>query len=260
MRVRRRRIPGARVARHFLPLLVWCAVSTPLWIGGAASSHETRLWLWAAAAAVDGIGAWTAHPVPGHATRTGSHPFDAKHLVERMRLFLIILLGETVLTLGRVISDHHDDALTLVMALGCFVALVCLWSAYFGRAEREVVRHTAVVEDPIRSVHVGLNCIYGVVGGLVVFAAGTELVLTHAHEPRAGTAGVLVLLGPAVYLVAQAVYFRVETGTGWIPRAAAATVLGVAAAPAYVAPAYAVVAAAVVILAATAAVIGRPAA
>jgi low temperature requirement protein LtrA len=252
--------PTAQLRGHFVRVLVWCAVSTPLWVAGAAVDHEYRLWLWAGAAAVDGIGAWTAHPVPGRTTHTGAHPFDAAHIVERMRLFLIILLGETVLTLGRVVSDHHDDALTLAMALAGFVALVCLWSAYFGRAEQEVVRHTAVVDDPIRSVHVGLTCIYGVVAGLVVFAAGTELVLSHAHESHAGVAGILVLLGPAAYLVAQAAYFRVETGSGWAPRVVAAIVLGVAAAPAYFVPAYAAMAAAVAILAATAAVIGRPAA
>jgi low temperature requirement protein LtrA len=34
-------------------------------------------------------------------TRTERRAFGAEHMLERMRLFLIILLGETVLSLGR---------------------------------------------------------------------------------------------------------------------------------------------------------------
>jgi low temperature requirement protein LtrA len=169
-------------------------------------------------------------------------------MLERMRLFLIILLGEAVLSLGRVISEHHSDALTLLMALGGFVALVCLWLVYFGGAEQLVVRHTSGTENPIRSVHLGINVIYGVVAGLVMLAAGSEIVLTHAHDRRSGVAGVLVLAGPMVYLLSQAIYFRVETGTGWLPRVIGAALLGVAAASAYWLPAYAVVALLVVIL------------
>jgi hypothetical protein len=53
---------------------------------------------------------------------------------------------------------------------------------------------------------------------------------------------VLVLAGPAVYLMAQAIYFRVETGTGWRPRILGAALLGIAATPAYWLPVYAVIA------------------
>jgi low temperature requirement protein LtrA len=113
------------------------------------------------------------------------------------------------------------------MALGGFI--VCLWMMYFGRAEQLVLRHTSATENPIRSVHIGINVIYGVLVGLVMLAAGSELVLAHAHDPRAGVAGVLVLAGPMVYPGSQAIYFRVETGTGWLPRVIAAAVLGVAA-------------------------------
>lgn len=136
--------------------------------------------------------------------------------------FLIILLGETVLSLGRVISEHYSDARTLLMALGGFIALVCLWAVSFGRAEHAVVRHTSATENPIRSVHTGINVIYGVLTGLVMLAAGIEIVLAHAHDHRAGISSVLVLAGPAIYLLSQAIYFWAETGTGWLSRAGGA--------------------------------------
>ena len=155
--------PTPLLRRHFLHVLIWFAVSAPFWVAGAALDTQWRMWCWAVAALIDLVGTWTAHPVPGGATRTRQLPFDAEHTLERMRLFLIILLGETVLTLGRVIAAHHSDALTLVLAAGCFVALVCLWAVYFGRAEQLVESHIAATENPIRSVHIGINVIYGVV-------------------------------------------------------------------------------------------------
>lgn len=243
--------------RHFLHVLLWFAASGPLWIVGAAVEGDARLWCWGAAAAIDLTGVWTAHPVPGGRIRTAQLGFDAEHMLERMRLFLIILLGETVLTIGRVLSDHHADALTLLLAAGGFVALVCLWAIYFEGAEEEALSHATATNDPIRSVHVGLNVVYGVVAGLVVLAAGSEYVIAHAHEDAAHVPGVLMLAGPAAYLLAQAIYFRVETGTQWVPRAIGAVVLLVVAVAAYWLPPYAVLLALVVILSGLAYQLGR---
>ncbi|MET9262578.1 low temperature requirement protein A [Amycolatopsis sp. NPDC004079] len=240
--------PTPELRGHFRRVLGWLAVSVPFWIVGAALSPEARIWLWAVAALVDLTGTWTAHPAPGRALQSARLPFDAEHMIERMRLFLIILLGETVLALGRVLTEHAPDAPSLLMVLGGFAALVCLWAIYFGRTEQQVVSHASATEDPIRSVHAGLNAIYGVVAGLVAFAAGIELALAHGPGHPAGTGGVLLLGGPMVYLLAQAWYFRVETGTGWLPRAGGGFVLGAGAVAAYWLPAWAAVAVLVVIL------------
>jgi low temperature requirement protein LtrA len=159
----------------------------------------------------------------------------------------LIRLGETVLPLGRVISQHHADALTRLMALGGFVALVCLWVVYFGRAEQLVVSHATANEDPIQSVHLRINVIFGVVAGLVTLAAGIEIVLAHARNPDQASAECACSSGPMVYLLSHAFYFRVETGTGWHPRVIGAALLGVATAAACWLPAYAVVTLQVVI-------------
>ena len=238
--------PARRLRKHYFRVVLWVSVSTPLWVAGALLDSDSRLWLWAIAATIDLIGAWTAHPGPGEATETKRVPFDAEHMLERMRLFIIILLGETVLALGLIISDH-SDARTLLMALGCFVALVCLWAVYFGRAEEVVVEHMAGTDNPIRAVRRGINVIYGVVAGLVLFAVGTELMLEDAYTSNSGVPGILVLVGPMIYLLAQAFYFRVETGGGWVQRVRGAAVLGAASVAAYWLPPYGVIAALVVI-------------
>ncbi|MBW0270098.1 hypothetical protein ATM97_03055 [Nocardia sp. MH4] len=56
---------------------------------------------------------------------------------------------------------------------------------YFARAEQQVVDHLTSSADPIAAVHLGLNAIYGVVAGLVVFAAGAETLLADAHVAAA---------------------------------------------------------------------------
>jgi low temperature requirement protein LtrA len=190
-----------------------------------------------AAAAIDFAGSFTAHPLPGRVLHSERLAFDAEHMLERMRLFLIILLGVSVHSIGRVISGGHAGQLTLPAALGGFVALVSLWFTYFGAAERVVVCHAATSEDPIRTIHLGNNVLYGVVVGLVGFAAGAELVIAHPDAALAGLGGVLPLGGPALYVAAQGVYFRMTTRRDWLPRVDGAVLLGLAAAGAYWLPA-----------------------
>lgn len=228
--------PVAPLRAHFRRVLVWIAMSTPLWIGGALADPEPRLWWWAAAALLDLVGTWTAHPLPGRKTQSESLPFDAEHMVERMRLLLIILLGETLLIVGKVLSGSPSDGLTLGLSFGTFVAVVALWALYFWRGETAVVRHVSDTADPIRSVHLGINVLYGVMFGLVLLAAGSELVIGLAAEDHAGAGGVMMLVGPALYLLAQAVYFRAATGAAWVPRVVGAGLLLLCAVPAFSLP------------------------
>jgi low temperature requirement protein LtrA len=147
--------------------------------------------------------------------------------------------------------------LTLLAALGGFVALVCLWFAYFGRAEQLVVGHASGSDDPIRAIHLGNNVMYAVVIGLVVFAAGADLVIAHPGESQAGLGGVLLLGGPAVYVGAQAAFFLFTTRSDWPLRVIGAAVLGVGAAIAYWLPSMVVVALLVIVLLALAILLTR---
>jgi low temperature requirement protein LtrA len=50
---------------HYFRTLLWLIATTPLWIAGAAVNAEARLIWWALAAAIDEVGRWLAHPIPG---------------------------------------------------------------------------------------------------------------------------------------------------------------------------------------------------
>jgi low temperature requirement protein LtrA len=240
--------PSAKLRGHFVRVLVWGVISAPFWIAGALLDPKLRLWLWAVAAAIDLVGTFTAHPLPGRTLHSRRLPFDTDHIFERMRLFLIILLGETVLGIGRGIAEGHSDPMTLLAAAGGFVALVLLWFIHFGRAERLILEHASTVEDPIRTVHLGINGIYLVVVGLVTFAAGAEMVIAHPEATQAGIGGVLLLGGPIFYVGFQAVYFGTTTGHDWKPRVVTAAALGAGAVAAYWLPALVAVASVNVIL------------
>ncbi|WP_425839895.1 low temperature requirement protein A [Streptomyces fractus] len=217
-----------QLREHFRRTLVWTTLSAPLWIVGAAVGSGPRLWWWSAAALIDVTGTWLAHPLPGRALSSRSLVFDAEHMVERLRLFFIILLGETVLTAGRAMSDAPLDVPSVLATAGVFTALVCLWAAYFSGGEEVVTAAVSTATDAMRSVRLGVNCAYVIVAALVALAVGSELVIAHPTGHGSTTLGLLLFGGPALYLAATAWYFHATAHGAWAERliAIAACVVG----------------------------------
>ena len=60
---------------------------------GATGYAESRLLWGSGAAVIDLAGTWLAHPLPGRVLRSEHVDFDANHMLERCRLFLIIAWG-----------------------------------------------------------------------------------------------------------------------------------------------------------------------
>ncbi|MET7511668.1 low temperature requirement protein A [Streptomyces albidoflavus] len=225
--------PTVSMRHHYQRGLVWTAVAVPLWVTGAAVPPDTRLWWWGAAALVDLTGAWLAHPLPGSVLRSAHLDFDAVHMLERLRLFLILMLGETILTIGRTMSEATIDLPTVAAFVGIFVTLVCLWAAYFGGGEDIVAAHIHATADRIRSVRLGLNATYCTLASLIAVAAASELIISHPLHQTSAALALLLFGGPFFYLLSQAWYFRVTAGHAWVERlvACVACALATAAAP-----------------------------
>ncbi|WP_122619074.1 low temperature requirement protein A [Streptomyces sp. Tu 4128] len=218
------RSPALR--EHFRRTLVWMAVSAPLWIVGATAAPEARLGWWTVAAFVDLAGTWLAHPLPGRTLGNREIPFDAEHMIERLRLFFIILLGETVLTAGRAMSDAPVELSTVLATAGVFLALVCLWAAYFGGGEDVITTTVATAgNDPMRTVRVSVNSAYLVMAALVALAVGSELVIAHPLGHGSIPLALLLFGGPALYLATTAWFFRATTHGAWAERLIACAVL-----------------------------------
>ncbi|MFE3634675.1 low temperature requirement protein A [Streptomyces sp. NPDC059168] len=217
---------------HFRRTLVWMTAAAPLWIIGAAVGSGPRLWWWAAAALVDLTGTWLAHPLPGRTLSGPELAFDSEHMIERLRLFFIILLGETVLTTGSAMTDAPVDTPTVFTAAGVFAALVCLWALYFGGGEDVFSTAVATTTDPVRSVRLGVNSAYVVLAALVALAVGSELAIAHPLGDGSVTLALLLFGGPALYLAATGWFYGVTAHGAWTERflaCAVCTVAGIAA-------------------------------
>ncbi|BDH05669.1 low temperature requirement protein A [Streptomyces seoulensis] len=209
---------GEALREHFRRTLVWMAMAAPLWIVGACAGSGPRLWWWLAAALVDLTGNWLAHPLPGRVLGSRQLGFDADHMVERLRLFFIILLGETVLTTGRALAEAPVEWSTILAAAGVFTALVCLWAMYFGGGEDVFATAVATTTDRLRSVRLGVNSAYVVLAALVAMAVGSELVIGHPLGHGSVTLALLLFGGLALYLAATAWFFRATAHGAWTER------------------------------------------
>ncbi|GGR50353.1 membrane protein [Streptomyces cinereoruber] len=216
--------PTKDMRRHYQRGLVWTATSAPLWVVGATQAPGPRLWWWAAAALIDLTGTWLAHPLPGRVLHSTHLDFDAEHMLERLRLFLILLLGETVLTIGRTMAVVPVDAPAVLASAGVFVALVSLWAVYFGGGEDVVAVHVARTSDPIRSVRWGINVTYCALAALVTVAVASELVISHPLDQGSVRLALVLFGGPVLYLASQAWYYHATTRQAWAQRLMACAV------------------------------------
>jgi low temperature requirement protein LtrA len=191
---------------HYFRTILWLIATTPLWIAGAAVHAEARLLWWALAAAIDEVGRWLAHPIPGRRLHSENVAFDAEHMLERCRLFLIIALGETVLTTGIGIAGASITMMTLITGTFALAGTVALWALSFGRAHRLILQHVEKTSDPIRASRYAVNALMVMVAGLIAVAVANKEVIAHPQEHTSFALCLLLAGGPILFLAAQGWY------------------------------------------------------
>lgn len=228
---------GHRLHAHFFNALVWELGAAMIWVAGLAVDGDARLAIWALAVAVTYGGVIAGHPLPGLRSPFGSDSqIYAEHLLERFRLFFLIALGETVLTVGNAFAGVPVVLETLLALTAAFVGTVSLWWCYFHRAERLGADAAMEAGDASRIVAVGNYALIAMVLGIVAIAVGDELALADpsVNFGDRTTATVLVFGGPALFLFAQLGSLWQATGAIQRSRAlgcAALLLLAIASAP-----------------------------
>ena len=148
---------------------------------------------------------------------------DAGHFAERFQLFVIIVLGESIVLTGATATDVGLTS-SVVVALGvAFLSSVALWWLYFGREATSAVRRMAADEAPGRVGRDAYTYLHlPIVAGILLTAVGDELVIAHPDD-ELGTAGALAALGgPALYLLGLVAFStRVGRPQPWTRTAAA---------------------------------------
>jgi low temperature requirement protein LtrA len=226
---------GHRLHMHFVNALVWEIGTAPIWIAGIAVDSDTRLLLWAVATLVTYGGVIAGHPLPGRKSPFSSDSqIYAEHLLERFRLFFLIALGETVLTIGNAFADQPLQADRLLVLAAAFTGTVALWWCYFHRAEEVGINAAEEAADASRIVGLGNYTLILMVIGIIAIAVGDELAIAHPHDPNTLETAVLIFGGPAIFLLAQLGFMRRATGHAPRSRALACLsllVLSIATAP-----------------------------
>jgi low temperature requirement protein LtrA len=129
----------------------------------------------------------------------GDLQVDAHHLAERFGLFMIILLGEIVISMGNAaIAVHHPEVTYWVCLLAGLVLAATLWWVYFTSAaeiDGYVLRASGGNPALAYGLYAGGHLLPAF--GLIVVAAGVGLALEE-HPPRA--AAWLITGGVAAFL------------------------------------------------------------
>ncbi|MBZ7927518.1 low temperature requirement protein A (plasmid) [Ensifer adhaerens] len=189
-------------AGTFVRITLWAMISGALWIAGAFLPFEARVIAWMTAIATE-YAAPLLHywvPVLGRAPRQ-MLILSGEHLAERCALFVIICLGETILTTGRNAADYMGGDLTFVVFCSAFVSTVAMWWVYFNEGQEaaaEKADNAAELEPVAHNLFT-----YGhlpIVAGIILTAVGQDYSLSHAQEDADLKTAFVVLGGPALFL------------------------------------------------------------
>ncbi|HEY0248032.1 MAG TPA: low temperature requirement protein A [Gryllotalpicola sp.] len=204
-------------ALNFTRITTWFAASGVLWIAGAFAPGEARIVLWLIAFAIDCAGPRCFFWVPGLGrSRAEAWDITGEHMAERVSLFLIIALGESIIETGQGFVEQELGAATIAAFLAAFAGTVLMWFLYFNHAQQHASEYIEETDDTGMVAQTGFT--YAPVPlalGIIVTAIGNGLVLEHPTGPAEPWAAGLLSIGASVYLVGNAMFKRV-TGGRWL--------------------------------------------
>jgi low temperature requirement protein LtrA len=191
-------------------VLIWWVGLSLIWLAGGLVDGNGRLAIWLVAGGLMLVVIWFGFPVPGLGrSQTTDYTIAGAHLAERCSLFIIIALGESILVTGAGFGDLPSTTNTVVAFVVAFVGSAALWWIYFDRAEEAALEKIAESDDPGRlGVIAYTYCHIPMVAGIIVAAAADELTIAHPGEDATATTAALILGGPALYLIGNALFKR----------------------------------------------------
>jgi low temperature requirement protein LtrA len=218
--------PGTIERERSADILIWLGAAGVFWIAGALVEDGARTTLWLVALGIDYFAPVVLYRVPGR-RQLGPETWDVEtaHFAERFQLFVIIALGESIVLIGVTTADLDLDAARLGALALAFAGTAALWWLYFDYvapiAERRLElasNRTLLARDGYTYLHVVL------IAGIIGWAVGDELVIEHPMDELPWSEVVVLVAGPAVYLLGH-VLFRLRMA-GTLSRKRLAGALG----------------------------------
>lgn len=226
----------------YLPLVRfwrWNAAVGVLWLAGAFFDGAFQLAVWVAALALDYAGPFLGHWSP-RLGRTAAVEWELvpSHFAERVYLFVIIALGESIIAIGSIASGLElTDArlLALLVSIALSGAFWWLYFDYHARRAREELERAGIERGrlgrDLTYVHVPI------IGGIILAAVGSEIVVAHPEDELRTAELVALAAGPVLYLLGGLVLKLRVVGVLATQRVVAAVAVCVAAALGTVLPA-----------------------
>lgn len=213
--------------QNFQRISIWAAVAAVLWIAGGAATGNTRLILWLVAVALEFAGPALYFRVPGLGrSHTSDWEVQGEHLAERVGLFIIICLGESVLVTGATFANLQWTPAVNLAALVAFGGGVAMWWIYFSKvhdAASEVIAHAADSGRVARRAYTYAPIL--VVAGIIVTAVGDELSLSHPDGYLTDPMAAVLIGGPLLFLIGALVFKAAAFGRWSSARLAGIAVL-----------------------------------
>ena len=197
--------PRGRFNQNFRQILAWSLLSAPLWVAGGIVDAEGLRWvLWLGALGLDLAAPLVMYWLPSvGATPMSQWQIEGAHFGERFQLFVIIVLGETVVLAGATASEKGLSIDVVAALLLAFLSSTALWWLYFDQVAGTVLERIRAVTAEERG-RIGRD-IYTylhlpIVAGIVLVAVGDELVLAHPTDNLHDPGALVALGGPALFL------------------------------------------------------------
>ncbi|GAA2184523.1 low temperature requirement protein A [Micromonospora lupini] len=207
-------------------ITIWTAVAAVPWLVGAAVSEHARPAVWAGALTVEYVGFATGWPIPRlGASRVNQWVINGVHLVERYQQVFLIALGEAILVIGLASSAAPMTPAEVAGFVVAFAVTVLFWRIYFHRSGH---RLPAAIRESQTPARLGERATYVhlvTVASVLITAVGFELVIAHPTGEGTLPTAVIVLGGPALFLLAQGWAEHEVVGRRPIRRLAGALVL-----------------------------------
>jgi low temperature requirement protein LtrA len=189
--------------KTFIRITIWLAMSSILWISGGLSDTEQRVLLWTAALVIEYAGPFLKYWLPG----IGGSPdetldINGELLAERCALFVIICLGETILTTGKNASAHLASDGTILILACAFLSTVLMWWLYFHDGQEKAADKADQSAKPQTTAQNLFT--YGhlpIIAGIILTAVGEDFSLSEPDKTGSYTHAAALLGGPILFLI-----------------------------------------------------------
>jgi low temperature requirement protein LtrA len=189
--------PADPLHRPFQRIFGWTLLVAPLWVFGAVLSGDARIAVWVAALVLDYAGPFAGHWVPGLGrSRPQDWHLEPRHFLERLELFLIIALGESIVDSGSAASDLDPTAARLAALMVSVLITAALWWLYFDVHAGRTLERLRAAEDERGRMGRDLSYLFiPLIAGIIAAAVANEGRVRHGAEL------VVIAAGPVLYLL-----------------------------------------------------------